>query len=142
MALSRQDVQIMLDALEQTLSSRISNFLVSEGQPVKDAINAHNAVILDHEQRMTNLVEVFNSTTGETIAEVKRQQEVLSQQQGAASQALNKTQELDGRLKDLKESMEKYAEGRDVMVKQLRIESTKLRTDTEFEFNKLKGEIE
>ena len=80
MARLRQDVQNMLDALEQILSSRISNFLVGEGQPVKDAINAHNAVILDHKKRMTNLVEVFNQTTSETIAEVKRQQEVLAQQ--------------------------------------------------------------
>ena len=80
MALSKQDVKTMLDALEQTLSSRISNFLVSEGQPVKDAINAHNAAILVHERRMTSLVDVFNQTTGETIAEVKRQQEVLGQQ--------------------------------------------------------------
>ena len=55
----------MPDALEQTLASRISNFLLGEGQPIKDAINAHNAVILDHEQRMTKLVEVFISTTGE-----------------------------------------------------------------------------
>ena len=38
--------------------------------------------------------------------------------------------------------MATYAEGRDVMVGQLQEESTKLRTDTEFEFNKLKGEIE
>ena len=105
MALSSQDVQTMLDSLEQTLSSHMSTFLVSEGQPVKDPINAHNAVIIDHAQRMTSLVDVFNQTTGETIAEVKRQREVLGQQQGQASVALNETQMLDVRFKELTQNM-------------------------------------
>ena len=105
MAMSRQDVQNMLDALEQTLAARISNFLMGEGQPIKDAINARNAVILDHEQRMTQLVEVFNSTPGVTIAEVKRQQEVLAQQQVQAPTALNETQMLDVRLKEPTQNM-------------------------------------
>ena len=126
----------MLDAFEQTLSSCISNFLVGEGQPVKDAINAHNVAIRDHEQRTTTLVDVFNQTTGDTIAEAKRQQEVLAQQQRQASIALDETQMLDARLKELTQNMSTYAEGRDVMVEQLRNESTKIRTDTEFEFNK------
>ena len=142
MAMSRQHVQNMLDVLEQTLATRISNFLMGEGQPILDAINAHNAVILDHEQGMTNIVASFNATTGETIAEVKRQQGVLAQQQGQASKALDETQMLDSRLKELTQNLKMYADGRDVIVEQLRNESTKLRTDTEFEFNKLKGEIE
>ena len=47
---------------------------------------------------MSTLVEVCNQTTGETITEVKKQQELLAQQQGQASTALNETQLLDARL--------------------------------------------
>ena len=122
MAMQRQDVQVMLDTLEQTLSSRISNFLMGEGQLIKDAINAHNALIFDHDRRMTTLVEVFNSTTGETIKKVKRQQEVLAKQHGQASKALDETQMLDSRLKELTQNMATYAKARDVIVEQLRNE--------------------
>ena len=142
MAMSRQDVQNMLDGLEQTVSARINNFLMGEGQPIRDAINAHNAVIIDHEQRMNHIVVQFNATTGETVVEVKRQQEVLAQNQDQASTAPNETQMLDGRLKELTASMATYAEGRDALVSQLQVDNRQLRTDTEYEFSNLKNEIE
>ena len=103
---------------------------------------AQRALLAGQEMRMSGIINQFKSSTDKTVAEVERQLEVLTQQQGAVSKALNETQQLDARLKDLKENMGKYAEGRDVMVEQLQIEYTKLRTDTEFEFDKLKGEIE
>ena len=49
---------------------------------------------------------------------------------------------LDSRLKELTVSIEKHAENRDTLVEQVQTASAQLRIDTEFEFNKLKGEIE
>ena len=66
----------------------------------------------------------------------------MAQQQGTASKALNETQLLDSRLKELTTSIEKYNEKRDALVEQLHTESAQLRTDMEFEFSALKGEIE
>ena len=67
MALSVEMVQNMLYGLQAKTSLRINGFILSEGQPIKDAIEAHHAVILtqegrfaDHEQRMKALVSVFN----------------------------------------------------------------------------------
>ena len=100
MAVSVEMVQNMLDGLEAKISLRINGFVSSEGQPIKDAIEAHHAVILaqearfvDHEQRGNALVSEFNLKTGQTIEEltrqnvlstqtvdeVKRQQDVLTQ---------------------------------------------------------------
>ena len=50
---------------------------------------------------MNNIVTQFNSTTAVTVAEVSRQQLKLSEQQQQASTALNETQMLDSRLKEL-----------------------------------------
>ena len=149
MAMSEQEVKGILDTLEQTPTARINNFLMGEGQPIKDAIEAHHAEIIrqragfeDHEQRMNIIVMQFNSTTSETVAEVSRQQLKLSEQQNQASIALNETQMLDSRLTELASNMAQYAEGRDALVGELQVDSRQLRTDTEFEFNKLKSEIE
>ena len=115
MALTLQEVQGLMDTLEQRLTVRINGFLLGEGQPIKDAIDAHGEIIqqraytVDHEQRMNAILTPFNSTTADTVAEVSRQQLKLAEQQGQASQALNETQMLDRRLKELTVSIEKLA---------------------------------
>ena len=48
MAFTRQDAQAMLDVLGQAMAARINNFVMGEGQPIKDAIEAHNGEILSH----------------------------------------------------------------------------------------------
>ena len=64
MALTRQEAQGMIDVLEQPMAVRINGFVMAEGQPIKDAIHAHNKVIATHretfqdlEQRISNVVE-------------------------------------------------------------------------------------
>ena len=56
MALTQQDAQNMTDALDERLTVRINNFLLGEGQPIKDAIDVRlaeiiqqRAYIVDHE---------------------------------------------------------------------------------------------
>ena len=80
----------MLDGFEQKLTVRINGFVLGEGQPIKDAIDAHHAEIIqqrayivEYEQRMNAiLITLFNSTTAKTVAEVSRQQLKLAEQQG------------------------------------------------------------
>ena len=163
MALTLEMVQNMLDGLETKITTRINGFVLGEGQPIKDAIDAHHTVIIkqdarfvDHEQRMNALVEDFNTKTGQTIVElrrqstlstqtvdeVKRQQEVLAGQQAQAFQALNETQNLDSRLKELTAGLDEYKSGRDSLLGQMQADNTKLRTDVETEFNAHKSNVE
>ena len=86
MALTVEEVKKMLDGLEEKISVRVNGLVMGEGQPIKDAIDAHRGAILqqeaefkDHGQRMNDIVTQFNSTTEQTVEEVTRQN-VLSQQ--------------------------------------------------------------
>ena len=163
MALTLEMVQNMPDGLETKIATRINGFVLGEGQPIKDAIDAHHIVIInqdarfaDHEQRMNAPVEDFNDKTAQTIAElqrqstlstqtvdeVKRQQEVLAGQQAQAFQALNETQNLDSRLKELTGGLDEYKAGRDSLLEQMHAGNVKLRTDVEAEFNVLEGNVE
>ena len=70
MALTREEAQRMIDVLAESMAARINGFVMAEGQPIKDAIAAHNAEILTHragfqdfEQRMNNIVTQFNGKT-------------------------------------------------------------------------------
>ena len=60
----------------------------------------------------------------------------LSEQENQGSVAPNETQMLDSPI------IAQYAEGSDALVGQLQVDSRQLKTGTEFEFNKLKSEIE
>jgi len=91
---------------------------------------------------MNNIVEQFNATTQNTVEEVSRQQNVLAEQQGRAGQALNETQQLDERLKNLGKAMDDYTGERDILIGQLQADSAKIRTDVEYEFNTLKANVE
>ena len=142
---------------------RINSFVMGEGQPIKDAIESHRGDILkqedkftDHEQRMNDLVSQFNLKTSQTVKEltrqnllstqtideVKRQQDVLAQQQALALKALNETQNLDARLKELSGGLEDYKAGRDSLLGQMQADNLKLRVVVETEFNVLKGNVE
>ena len=121
MALTVAEVQKLLDGLEEKLTLRINSFIMGKAVPIKEAIEAHRGEILPQmalpavkEERMSGTINLFNSTNGEIVTEVQKQQVLLAQQMGAASQALNETQQLDARVKDLTESMNKYAEGQDL----------------------------
>ena len=48
-----EDVQNMMDALEQRLTTRINSFVQGEGQPIKDSIDAHHLEIV---QQRANLI--------------------------------------------------------------------------------------
>ena len=54
---------------------------------------------------MNGILQLFNSTTAETVAEVSRQQAKFADQLGQASKALDETQLLDSRLKELTTNM-------------------------------------
>ena len=115
MAISREEAQRMIDVLAESMAARINAFVMSEGQPIKDAIDAHiklltthNDTFYDLEGRITRVVTEFNDSSKLTVEEIQRQQGVLAEQQGRASQALHETQLLDERLKTLGTNLEKY----------------------------------
>jgi SMC interacting uncharacterized protein involved in chromosome segregation len=156
MAISREEAQQMVNALEQAMSARINAFVMSEGQPIKDSIDAHVKLLVTHnetfydlESRITRVVTEFNDSSKLTVEEISRQQGVLAEQQGRASQALHETQLLDERLKTLGNNLDKYTGERDAMLTQvqddsakLQAESMKIRVDVEYEFNTLKANVE
>ena len=95
MALTLEQVQGMLATRKQehtieleALTVRINGFLQGEGQPIKDAIDAHHIEIknqrdvpVNHKQRMNDIVTQFKASSFDTIAEVARQRLVLTEQQ-------------------------------------------------------------
>ena len=70
MAISREEAQQMVNALEQAMSARINAFVMSEGQPIKDSIDAHvklltthNDTFYDLEGRISRVVQEFTDSS-------------------------------------------------------------------------------
>ena len=91
---------------------------------------------------MNALVTEFNTKTGQTVEEltrqnvqslqiveeVKRQQEVVAQQQTQADKALNETKDLDARLHVLSSGSDDYKAERDSLLGQMQADNSKLKS--------------
>ena len=117
MAITEEDVVRMIREYDEKLRADLNAIIAHDGEALKaemvmhrGEITTHRAALVDQESRVSKLIDEQNQKNQAIIEGLTSQQAVLTQQHQQARQALDETQNLDGRLKNLAEQLTKLGQ--------------------------------
>ena len=148
MAMTKEEVEMLIKQNDDKLRQDLNTLITSDGEALRAEMTAHRqeifthrATFVDQESRINQIIDGQNAKNETIVGEITNQQAVLTQQHQQARQALDETQNLDGRLKDLTERLTKLGQDAKEAIDNVDIEAKKTRADTIAEFELVKRDI-
>ena len=146
--MTKEEVEMLIKQNDDKLRQDLNTLITSDGEALRAEMTAHRqeifthrATFVDQESRINQIIDGQNAKNETIVGEITNQQAVLTQQHQQARQALDETQNLDGRLKDLTERLTKLGQDAKEAIDNVDIEAKKTRADTIAEFELVKRDI-